>query len=102
VTTVICAEFNAVRAGHLWPRSLLAPFTDSADLTPADRRAYTSYAQTERHKSSETIEVSFAEHPCPEPAEPRPAAPDPLSDAMVPDPLSDAVARDPLNDVAER
>jgi hypothetical protein len=24
----------AVRAGQLWPRSLLAPFTDNADLTP--------------------------------------------------------------------
>src|ERR1700722_10127709 len=46
VTTVICAEYNAVRAGQLWPRSLLAPFTDNAELTPADQRAYTSYAKT--------------------------------------------------------
>src|SRR5580692_2290954 len=61
VTTVICAEFNAVRAGQLWPRSLLAPFTDNAALTTADRRAYTSYAQTERHKTFETIDVSFGE-----------------------------------------
>jgi membrane protein len=72
-TTVICAEFNAVRAGQLWPRSLLAPFTDSDDLTPADRRAYTSYAQTERHKSCENIEITFIERPCPESAEPRSA-----------------------------
>jgi membrane protein len=71
LTTVICAEFNAVRVGKLWPRSLLAPFTDSADLTPADRRAYTSYAQTERHKSFENIDVSFGERPHPGPAEPR-------------------------------
>src|SRR6202167_3983621 len=28
VTTVICAELNAVLAGQLWPRSLLTPFTD--------------------------------------------------------------------------
>ena len=63
VTIVICAEFNAVRAGQLWPRSLLAPFTDNADLTPADRRAYTSYAKTERHKSFENIDVSFGEPP---------------------------------------
>ena len=65
VTTVICAEFNAVRAGRLWPRSLLAPFTDNSDLTPADQRAYTSYAKTERHKSFENIDVSFGErtHP---------------------------------------
>ncbi len=60
--TVMCAEFNAVRAGQLWPRSLLAPFTDDTDLTPADRRAYTSYAMTEQHKSFETIDVSFGEH----------------------------------------
>jgi membrane protein len=71
LTTVVCAEFNAVRVRELWPRSLLAPFTDSADLTPADRRAYTSYAQTERHKSFENIDVSFGEHPHPGPAEPR-------------------------------
>ena len=67
VTTVICAEFNAVRAGQLWPRSLLSPFTDNADLTPADRRAYTSYARTERHKSFENIDVSFGEPPHPDP-----------------------------------
>jgi membrane protein len=61
--TVMCAEFNAVRAGRLWPRSLLAPFTDNTDLTDADRRAYASYAKTERHKSFEEIEVSFGERP---------------------------------------
>ena len=71
VTTVICAEFNAVRAGQLWPRSLLAPFTDNSDLTPADQRAYTSYAKTERHKSFENIDVSFGERPHPESEEPR-------------------------------
>jgi membrane protein len=70
VTTVICAEFNAVRARELWPRALLAPFTDNAELTPADRRAYTSYAQTERHKTFERIDVSFGEPPQPGPAEP--------------------------------
>jgi membrane protein len=72
VTTVICAEFNAVRAGQLWPRSLLAPFTDNAALTTADRRAYTSYAKTERHKSFENVDVSFGE-----PAQPGPADPEP-------------------------
>ncbi len=70
LTTVLCAEFNAVRAGQLWPRSLLAPFTDNADLTPADRRAYTSYAKTERHKTFENIDVSFGERQSPGPAEP--------------------------------
>jgi YihY family inner membrane protein len=70
LTTVVCAEFNAVRVGELWPRSLLAPFTDNLDLTPADRRAYASYAKTERHKSFENIDVSFGKCPHPGPAEP--------------------------------
>jgi inner membrane protein YhjD len=39
---VYAAEVNAVRANHLWPRSLAAPpFTD------ADRRAYRSYTRVE-------------------------------------------------------
>lgn len=71
VTVVICAEFNAVRARRMWPRSLLTPFTDNVDLTPGDRRAYISYAKTERHKSFETIDVSFDEPP------PGPGKPDP-------------------------
>jgi hypothetical protein len=91
ITVVICAEFNAVRAGQLWPRSLLAPFTDNVQLTPADQRAYTSYAQTERHKSFQNISVSFGSPPHPgprshnperhpsEPANPRQAARHPLA-----------------------
>jgi membrane protein len=58
-TVVMCAEFNAVRAGGMWPRSLLTPFTDNVELTPGDQRAYTSYAKTELHKTFETIDVSF-------------------------------------------
>jgi membrane protein len=72
LTTVLCAQFNAVRAVRLWPRSLLAPFPDNADLTLADQRAYTSYAKTERHKSFENIDVSFGEPAQPGPAEPEP------------------------------
>src|ERR1700729_2982291 len=67
VTTVICAEYNAVRARQLWPRSLLTPYTDNVELTPADLRAYTSYARTERHKSFENIDVSFGKPPHPDP-----------------------------------
>ena len=73
VTTVMCAEFNAVRAWKLWPRSLLTPFTDNVELTPADRRAYTAYAKTERHKSYETIDVCFGQPKQPGPAEAEPA-----------------------------
>ncbi len=67
VTVVICAEFNAVRAGRLWPRSLLTPFTDKAGLTPADERAYISYAKTEQHKTFENIDVTFDSPPNPGP-----------------------------------
>jgi membrane protein len=63
LTVVLCAEFNAVRAGRMWPRSLLTPFTDNVRLTPGDKRAYISYAKTERHKNFENIDVSFADAP---------------------------------------
>ena len=72
VTVVLCAELNAVRAGQLWPRSLLGPFTDSAVLTSADQRAYTSYAKTERRKGFENIDVSFADPPHPSSDKPQP------------------------------
>ena len=72
VTTVLGAEFNAVRAGQLWPSSLLTPFTDNAELTPADQRAYTSYVKTEQHKSFQNIDVSFGRPPGPDPPEPEP------------------------------
>src|ERR1700678_1965442 len=72
VTVVMCAEFNAVRARGMWPRSLLTPFIDNVELTAGDQRAYTSYAKTEGHKSYPNIEVSFDE-----PAPPGPAAPAP-------------------------
>src|ERR1700684_2759743 len=43
--------------------SLLAPFSDTPDLTVGDQRAYISYAKTELHKSFETIDVSFSPPP---------------------------------------
>jgi YihY family inner membrane protein len=62
-TVVLCAEVNVVRARRLWPRSLLTPFTDDVQLTRGDRKAYTSYAETERHKGFETVEVDFDQDP---------------------------------------
>ncbi len=56
---VTCAEYSAVRAKKLWPRSLLTPFTDNVRLTEGDRRAYSSYPRTEKHKGFETVEVEF-------------------------------------------
>lgn len=63
LTVVVCAEVNVVRAERLWPRSLLTPFTDNVQLTPGDRRAYESYAVTERHKGFENINVDFEQPP---------------------------------------
>jgi membrane protein len=63
VLLVLAAEINVVRARHLWPRALLTPFTDRVKLTPADERAYTSYAGTERHKGFEEVDVTFHEPP---------------------------------------
>ncbi|WP_082606100.1 YihY/virulence factor BrkB family protein [Nocardioides sp. Root190] len=56
---VLGIEVNVVLARRLWPRALLTPFTDSVDLTEADRRAYAMYAQMQRHKGFETVAVRF-------------------------------------------
>lgn len=56
---VIAAEVNVVLHRHLWPRALMTPFTDQVQLTSADERAYTGYAESERHKGFETVEVDF-------------------------------------------
>ena len=45
-TLVLCAEINVVLVERLYPRALLTPFTDDADLTPADRRTYTKRGQS--------------------------------------------------------
>ena len=52
-------ELNVVRSKHLYPRSLLTPFTDDVDLTPADRKAYVDAAQAQRHKGFEDVDVTF-------------------------------------------
>jgi membrane protein len=56
---VLGMELNVVLARRLWPRALLTPFTDSVELTRADRKAYTSYARAQRHKGFEEVTVSF-------------------------------------------
>jgi YihY family inner membrane protein len=59
VMGVLGVEVNVVLGRRLWPRALLAPFTDKVDLTEADRRAYASYVLMQRHKGFETVAVSF-------------------------------------------
>src|SRR6201997_2447708 len=46
-TLVLCAEINVVLVERLYPRALLAPFTDDADLTQADRATYSNRAKAE-------------------------------------------------------
>ncbi len=59
LVAILGIEINVVLARRLWPRALLTPFTDSVDLTEADRRAYALYAQAQRHKGFETVSVRF-------------------------------------------
>jgi YihY family inner membrane protein len=50
--TLLAAEVNVVRKGHLWPRSLVQPpFTD------ADVQAMTNYAKQEDRRPEERIDV---------------------------------------------
>ena len=60
VSLLLCSELNVVKVRHLYPRTLLTPFTDDVDLTDADQRAYTSYARAQRTKEFESVDVSFA------------------------------------------
>ena len=59
LVVVLAVEYNAVRAQNLFPRSLLTPFTDDVELTPADEAAYTEQAEAQRAKGFETIDVEF-------------------------------------------
>lgn len=56
---VFAVEVNVVGQRRLWPRALLTPFTDRVQLTSADERAYTGYAESERHKGFEVVDVGF-------------------------------------------
>jgi membrane protein len=59
VLVVMCIELNVVFERQLYPRALLTPFSDHVDLTDADRRAYTAYANAQRTKGFESVQVSF-------------------------------------------
>ena len=59
VIAMLGLEVNVVLTKRLYPRALLTPFTDSVVLTEADKRVYTEYAQAQRHKGFEQIQVSF-------------------------------------------
>ena len=59
VGVVVSAEINVVRAKHLYPRSLMTPFTDNVDLTRADKQAYTDAATAQQAKGFENVAVTF-------------------------------------------
>ena len=59
VALVLSMQVNVVLAKKLYPRALLAPFTDDVDLTQGDQDAYTDAAKAETHKGFETVDVSF-------------------------------------------
>ena len=61
VIAMLGLELNVVLAKKLYPRALLTPFTDSVRLTDADKRVYREYAQAQRHKGFEQIEVRFGD-----------------------------------------
>jgi membrane protein len=63
LATLLGAQVNVVRKRSLYPRALLAPFTDNVELTPADRRAYRYYAKAQRHKGFERVDVRFDADP---------------------------------------
>jgi membrane protein len=55
VVILLCAEVNVVLTDHLYPRALLAPFTDATALTASDPkptpdRPERSASQTPRHR----------------------------------------------------
>lgn len=60
LVVMISAEINVVWHRRLWPRSVLSPFTDQMDPTPADLAAYRAYAQAPRFKGWERIQVEFS------------------------------------------
>lgn len=59
VIAMIGLEVNVVLTKRLYPRALLTPFTDDVRLTEADVRVYREYAQAQRHKGFERIDVTF-------------------------------------------
>ena len=59
VLIVVCLEIDAVRVDRLYPRSLLTEFTDNVRLLSGDVAAYTRYAESQRLKGFQRIDVTF-------------------------------------------
>ncbi|MCU4187054.1 YihY/virulence factor BrkB family protein [Acidiferrimicrobium sp. IK] len=52
--TLYCAEYNVVRARHLWPRTILQP-----PLSSADKQQLIDMARREERVEDETVRVEF-------------------------------------------
>ncbi|MGF0309649.1 YihY/virulence factor BrkB family protein [Rhodococcus sp. IEGM1428] len=63
LSVVMCIEINVVRVDRLFPRALLAPFTDDVELTEGDKLTYTGQAEAQRSTAFEEIEVTFEDPP---------------------------------------
>lgn len=98
---VLGVEVNVVLDRRLYPRALLTPFTDAVQLTEADRRAYTAYAQAQRHKGFQRVRVSFDrrrhEHPLPASPADRTDPAVPAGETALADPPAPAHAGDPVS-----
>jgi membrane protein len=89
---VLAAELNVVHDRHLWPRSLLTPFTDKVQLTSADRRVYEMYAATQRFKGFERVTTEFSaghDGQADRTVEETPAVADPPQSVADPPPVAD-------------
>ncbi len=67
VVIVRAAELKVVAAKRLWPRALLSPFVENVSLTRADQRTYASFAQAQRYKDAQKIDVEFEALPADRP-----------------------------------
>ncbi len=56
---VVCAEVNVVRVDKLYPRAMLAPFTDNVELSAGDRRTFTDQAQAQQATTQQNIKVTY-------------------------------------------
>lgn len=56
---MLAVEVNVVRVKKLYPRALLAPFTEDATLTTADEKSFSDMATSTKTKEHEEVDVSF-------------------------------------------
>lgn len=59
VVVVLAVETNVVLLKGLYPRALLAPFTEDTELTQADEQSFEESAEATKAKEFEDVDVSF-------------------------------------------